>query len=278
MFNFDRFSRRLVESKAMEQEKIDEISSRVETRDSNAINIKSDFTEDIGNYIKGIVKFSNPRTGELIHQEENLVLMRTRVWLLEKLFGKGIPSNYNADSTPDRTICLFSIGSGGADVNNAAFSPYTVKYSDQKLNRPIPFVVENPDKENSDLTANNPSMIEELSDEQRRKYYLPEDKQDGTTSFYGKRFTNATKENPLGDSKGWIIDNEDGSVAFSLKMSVEPDEARGSIVNELGLWLAKYNETENKFEGTELATRLTFDSRSLKNLSDGLDIEYIIYI
>ncbi|QQO92452.1 hypothetical protein CPT_Machias_058 [Staphylococcus phage Machias] len=278
MFNFERFSRKLVENGAMEQDQIDDISSRVETRDSNSINVKSGFKENLNNYIKGIVKFTNPKTGELIHQEENLVLMRTRVWILEKLFGQGIPSNYNGDETEGRTICLFSVGSGGADVNNSAFTPYTVKFSDQKLNRPVPFVVENPDKENSDLTANNPSMIEELSEQQKKKYYLSEDKQDGTTSFYGKRFTNATKDKPLGESKGFIIDNEDGSVAFSLKMSVEPDECRGSIINELGLWLAKYNEDTNKFDGTELATRLTFDSRSLKNLSDGLDIEYIIYI
>lgn len=278
MFNFNRFSRKLVENGVMDQKKIDDISSRVEANDSSNINMKSGLRDNLNSLIKGVVKFSNPRTGELIHQEENLVLMRTRVWLLENLFGTSFPSNYSGDKTEGRTICLFSVGSGGADVNNAAFTPYTVKFSDLKLNRPIPFVIENPDKENSDLTANNPSMVETLSENQKNKYYLPESKPDGTINFYAKRFTNATKDKPLGDSKGFIIDNEDGSVAFSLKMSVEPDECRGNIINELGLWLTKYNEKTNEFEGSELATRLTFDSRSLKNLSDGLDIEYIIYI
>lgn len=278
MLNFNRFSRRLVENGVMKQKQIDEISSKVETKDSGFISSKSNFKDNLNSSIKGIVKFTNPKTGELIHQEENLVLMRTRVWILERLFNLNSPSSYNVDNTQGRTICLFSVGSGGADVNNAAFTPYTVKYSDTKLNRPVPFITENPDKQNSDITANNPSMIEELNEDQKSEYFLAEEKPDGTTSYYGKRFTNATKDKPLGDSKGFIIDNEDGSVAFSLKMSVEPEECRGNIINELGLWLTKYNEEENKFEGSELATRLTFDSRSLKNLSDGLDIEYIIYI
>lgn len=259
MFNFDRFKRSLVEE--------------------GILNAEDDkFKDNISDYVRGIVKFRNLKTGELIHTEENLVLMRTRVWIMERLFGTNIPSNYTADSTPGRTIGLFSVGSGGADVNNAPFSPYTVKFSDKDLQRPVPFVIENPDKENSDVTANNPSVVEKLTDDQKAKYFISREKEDGTVSYYGKRFQNATVDKPLGDSKGWIIDNEDGSVAFSLKMTVTPDECRGQIINELGLWLTKYDSSKKDFVGTELATRLTFDSRSLKNISDGLDIEYIIYI
>jgi len=286
VLDFNRLKKSLLDKNVIELETFNKIDDEIMNEEKHKISSKGRFKkinpEEAINLedrrVRGKVLFKDPETHEVLMEKDNLILMRTRVWLLEQLFNKSIPSNYSADKTADRSIALFSVGSGGADVNNAAFTPYSPKFSDKDLGEKVPFVITNPDKENSDRLANDPSVFESLTESQKNKYYITKNNPDGSVYYYGKRFANATDKNPLGDSKGWVIDQDDGSVAFSLKMFIDKTECRGTMVNELGLWLGKYDKNTNNFNGLELASRITFDTESLSSLTKGIEIEYIIYI
>ena len=282
MINFSRLKKELLESKTVDPELFDMIEKeKYEERISKIDNMSEYFSDRLNNKIgnlRGKVIFRDPETKKIVLEKDNLIMMRTRVWLLEQLFNTDLPDNYKANSSPDRFIALFSVGSGGADVNNAPFTPFAPKYSDKDLGEKIPFVIENPDKENSDRLANDPSVYSKLDQNQLETYYETRTNPDGSTYYFAKRFANATPNNPLGDSRRWIIDNSDGSVAFSLKMYIEKEECRGNLINELGLWLGNYNSKTNKFSNMELASRITFNTESLSSLTKGIEIEYIIYI
>jgi len=224
--------------------------------------------------VRGHVIVKNGETGEVLLEKDNLVLMRTRVFLFEYLFKNYLEpnnniykpdDNYNDD--PDRSICLFSIGQGGADVNAAAFNPYTPKFSDRRLSEPVPFVTYNRNKDSDISLSSDPSIISDIT-EINDHYYLPTTYPDGTIGYFGKKFEN--------DSKGWVIDTNTGEVAYSLTLRITANEARGCMINEIGTYLGK--EVNGSFEGVELATRITFDTESLTNLSKTLEIEYIFYI
>ena len=240
------------------------------------INLK----ENVGNSvpIKGHVIFRDSETKDILHEEDNLVLMRTRLWLFEQLFKTSPPETVNGIEDNSRYIGLFSIGSGGADVNANPFNPYVPKFSDLDLGQKIPFITLDPDKENDVEAQANPSIVASLTPTQKSTYFMAESQPDGTTPYYAKRFNGATNANPLGDSKGWIIDQYDGKVAFSISMTIDSSEARGTMFNEIGLWLTKYNSNTNTYLNSELATRLTFSTEILSSLSKTIDIEYIMYI
>ena len=241
------------------------------------INI-SDINND-STHMRGHVIFRDAETQEIIHEEDNLVLLRTRVWLFEQLFNIAPPSTYRGIKRDNnRSLCLFSIGSGGADLGASAFTPFTPKFNDKELSQPIPFETIDPDKVNNSESQSNPSIVTSLSTEQSKTYYMYEKLPDGTTPYFAKRFKGATDENPLGVSRKWVLDQNTGSVAFSLTLSVDRDEARGTIFNEIGLWLARFNPSTNTYMNPELASRLTFDSESLSSLTKSIDIEYMMYI
>lgn len=220
--------------------------------------------------IKGHVIVKDASNGKIVLEKDNLVVMRTRVFVFEHLFKVSPPEFYESIDDKERSICLFKVGQGGADVNATPFNPFVPKFSDTDLSQPVPFVIIDPDADISVDKESNPSIITELTDEQSKIYYLPKENPDGTLSYYAKIFEP--------ESQGWVIDSNTGEVAYSLSMRIEPYECRGFIINEIGTILAKYNESENIYEGAELATRITFDSESLANLTKGIEIEYVFYI
>ena len=220
--------------------------------------------------VRGHVIIKDPSNGNIIVEKDNLVVMRTRVFLFEQLFKVNPPDYYNCQIDNDRSICLFKVGQGGADVNSASFSPFAPKFSDSDLAQPVPFITVNPDKDSDAELDANPSIVSELSDDQTKMYYLPTENPDGSVSYYGKVFES--------DSKGWVIDNNTGEVAYSLSMKINENECRGYILNEIGTVLATYDEDTNTYLNYELATRITFDSESLSSLTKGIEIEYIFYI
>lgn len=232
------------------------------------------------NHLKGHVIFSDSATGKVLFEKDNLILMRTKVWIFENLFKTTPPTSYAPPAKVDntRSVVLFSVGSGGADVNGSAFTPYVPKYSDTALGQPIPFIIIDPDKNNDVSTQNNPSIFETLSPEQAKTYYLPQAKADGTTAYYGKRFTGATDTNQLGSSTGWDINTDSGEVSFTLDMSIDATDARGLMFNEIGLWLGTYNSTNNTYDNPELLSRLTFATKYLNSTTDAITIKYVISI
>jgi hypothetical protein len=231
--------------------------------------------------VRGHLIFRDPETKKIIHEQDNLVVMRTRVYLFEHLFGVPAPTYYNCKENNNRIICLFKVGQGGADVNANAFNPYVPKFSDTDLAQPVPFVIVDPDKDADTEEDANPSVVTELTENtykdgelvskgQDHQYYLGTTFADGRVLYYGKTFEE--------DSKGWVIDNNTGEVAYSMNMKIEETECRGCLINEIGLILAEYDEEENVFIDSELATRITFDTESLTSLTKGIEIEYIMYI
>lgn len=247
---------------------------------NEAINLGDDSgTGKEHTYVNGRVIIRDADTQEVLHEEDNLVLLRTRVWLFEQLFKTAPPTSYGGiKQDNNRSIGLFSIGSGGADINASAFTPFTPKFNDKNLGQPVPFVTVDPDKPNNSESQSNPSIVTSLSTEQTKKYYMPEDIPDGTRPYFAKRFKDATDANPLGSSKKWVLDQNTGSVAFSLALSIDRDEARGSMFNEIGLWIARFNSATNTYVNPELASRLTFSTESLAGLTKNIDIEYVLYI
>lgn len=250
-----------------------------EIKIQEAINLQ-DISDDKLNekYVQGHVIIRDSETKEILQEKDNLVLMSTRIWLFQQLFGVGLPDDYAGKVNNNRKVCLFSIGSGGADVNANAFTPYVPRFSDKRLGQMVPFVVVDPDKVNNTESQANPSVVTELSSGQKNKYYMGEAKADGTKAYYAKRFEGATAERPLGNSRGWIIDNTTGKVAFSLSLKIDRNEARGNVFNEIGLWMADYNSSKNEYVDPVLATRLCFASEDLSSLTKGIDVEYILYI
>ena len=212
--------------------------------------------------VHGHVIVRDSDTGEVLIDKENLVLMRTRVWLFEQMFKTDAPSSLNYTKDNARSIAFFSIGSGGADINANPFAPFVPKFSDIELGQRIPFVTVDPDKANNSESQANPSIVSSLTSAQRNIYYMSVANSDGTTPYYAKRFKDATPASPFGSSSKWVVDNYSGKVAFSLSMTIDKSEARGNVVNEIGLWMATYNSSNNTFSNPFLATRICFDTDS----------------
>jgi len=233
--------------------------------------------------IRGHVKISDKATGKVLLDKDNLVTQRARVWLFEQLFKTDPPHSYTDSDSKikidnTRQICLMSVGSGGADINASAFTPYVPLFSDKDLGQKVPFITQDPDKDNDTTAQANPSIVKVLSADQQKKFFMPTTNPDGSTYYYGKRPDGWTDERPYGSSSTWNIDRFSGEVSFSMNFSVAEDECRGSIINELGLWIGTYNKKTNAYDNLELATRICFDSEPLSSLTKALDIEYIMYI
>ena len=228
--------------------------------------------------VQGLVVFKNDK-GEVIDIRKNLVLMEARIHLFNHLFqGKKVGSTseittYNENL--DRIICLFKIGSGGADVNGSPFTPYVPKFNDTDLGQPVPFIIQDPNKDSTLEGRSNPSIVVTLNDEQKKTYFLEQTFEDGTTKYYGKIFEPS--------STTWKLDKALGKVAYSVTLRIEYNEARGFMFNELGLVLGKPlydvdNTTIKNVTYPTLASRVTFDTKPLTDLTSDLEIEYIIYI
>lgn len=259
--------------------------------------------------VKGHVTIRD-KQGNILLEKDNLVLFNTRIFLFEHLFkvgyiaGNNQPSKetYNIENHK-RSLCLFTLGQGGADINSTPFNPFVPKFNDTGLYTPIFFKK----VDTADISDDNPSIlntdigyVQEGTYNDKQLYYreyfkcnadgstadvLSEEAQ--ITSYYAKRF----------DSYFWDVDDSTGEVSFVMNMSVKEDECRGQYINEIGLILAEFEEPvydevadcyriedvkqaneDTGYKGWELATRLTFDTESLTSLGKELEIEYRMYI
>jgi hypothetical protein len=205
----------------------------------------------------------------LKQEKDNLIVMRGRTYALEQLFNDPIdPTTSGYKVNMNRTICLFKVGSGGADVNSAPFQPFTPLYSDEDLAIPVPFVTQDSDKYDSQEKTNNPSIIETMSSAQKKIYYNPTIRENGTTEYYSKVFEVKPQ---------WVFNKSTNEVYKKIMLKVNANEARGYMVNELGLLIGEYDQANNQYLDTELFSRVTFDTESLTSLTKGLLIEYLIF-
>ncbi len=249
-------------------------SSNKHLKVSDTININETTADH--HSIQGHVTITDSETGKVLLDKDNLVLQRARVWLFEQLF-KVAPSeeyiNDGAIVNNNRQALVLSVGSGGSDLNASAFTTFVPVFSDKDLGQKVPFVLSNPDKDNDTRLNGNPSIVKELTDEQKAKYRFPQNRPDGSVEWYGKLPNGSNQEKPYGTSKGWNINKFTGEVSYTISYSINKDECRGSVINELGLYLSDYSG-----DNAELLTRITFQPEPLSNLSKSLDIDYTLYI
>lgn len=276
--------------------------------ETNEIKIKEPTAEI---HLQGKVIIKDMETNEILQEEDNLVVLRTRLFVLQNLFKpedwQKVESDNGYLSNNNRKVCLFKIGRGGADTQAAPFQPFVPKFSDTDLAKPIPFVVTTPDKYIDPELEANPSIYlpdkSEFSKEHRKLYHESKKSIDGSVSYYAKVFD----ENSMK-----IVFNKDSNELYAhMTLSITPTEARGYELNELGLVIAekvfykvdselnrviengkevfideiaykKLNSSQQNsyiegYRDCELASRVTFDTESLRSLSRGLIVEYRIY-
>lgn len=251
--------------------------------------------------LRGHVKVKDKATGKLLVEKDNIITLRTRLFVLKNLFGEDLVNDESQGyiNNPRRKICLFKIGQGGADIESSPFQPFIPKFSDEDLAKPVPFVSVSPDKNlDPDLEA-NPSIRESLTEDEEKIYHLPYHRPDMSVSYYAKKFDSSSLK---------IAFNKDSNELYAhLTLSINPNEARGYYINEFGLVLAeevyfkldskgntidnerisleayaKLNEEQKKqykygYADCELCSRVTMDTISLSSLSAGLEIEYLVY-
>lgn len=241
----------------MEKERKIQIKDMVEIEDNSVVKPK------------GHVIFRDILTNEIVYEKDNLITLRSRTYILELLFGAVADSENGYINNKNRTVCLFKIGEGGADIYASPFEAIAPKFNAEDLFKPIPFVIEDPNKNLDPKKRANPSFVENLNEKQKQKYYLPKEYPDGSVRYFGKRFEP--------DSQRLKVNKNTGEVYMHLTLKIEPDEARGFIYNELGLVLAQYDSNTNTYKDAELFSMLTIDSDALKSLKRGVIIEYLVY-
>lgn len=220
-------------------------------------------------YLRGHVVFRDPDTGEVLHEDDNLIVLRSRAYILELLFNLTSPSTIGYIPDKTRTVSLFEIGSGGADVQSSPFEVVAPKFNNVGLYQPIPFVIEDPNKNIDPQKKANPSYIERLSDEEKHIYYLPGENVDGSIEYYAKEFQP--------ESKRIVVNPTTNQCYVTMNLEISTKDARGNAVNELGLILCKYNEEENIYENAELFSHITFETIALKSLKRRILINYSVY-
>lgn len=232
----------------------------------DAIKVANDLEKP---YLRGVVTFRDPITGDIIEKKENLILLRSRAYILELLFGLSASNETGYIKDKARTVCLFKIGQGGADLLSSPLEAIAPKFNNTDLYSKVPFIIEDPNKSIDELKNANPSIFTKLTDEQKHVYYLPEEHPDGSTRYFGKIFEK--------DTQRLKINTSTNECYVHLTLRVSPTEARGFVCNELGLILARYDEPTNTYLNPELFSHITFSSYALTSLTRGMLIDYQVY-
>lgn len=217
--------------------------------------------------LRGHVIIRDALTGEIIEEKDNLITLRARCFILEILFGLNAPDGYI--NNKDRTVCLFKIGSGGADLQASPLEAIAPAFSDTDMYSEIPFVIQTDLKDTLPEYQANPSILSELDEEQKKMYYLPKEQPDGSIRYYGKRFEE--------DSDRLKLDTNNGVVYWHGSCRITAQEARGFVLNELGLVLAHYDEESNSYSDVELFSHICFSSIALTSLKRGVLVSYVVY-
>lgn len=222
----------------------------------------------IPNFKKNKIVIKDGITGEVLKEKENLVVLRGRVFTLEKIFMTYFNGNALYKNHIDKgKICLFQLGSGGANVPAEPFVPKVPSPHDLALANPVPFRVVN--------TLYPQTAIDPLE----QSSYHGATVVGNVTSFYYKTFEQAPEffynfeESEVYVKTILKISAED----YRLVNSENNDFVRNTYVNELGIFFASYNTATNTYDNPELFSRICFETEPLMNLSKTLVIEYYVY-
>jgi hypothetical protein len=208
--------------------------------------------------------------GNIILEKDNLIVLRGRTFALEQLFNDPIVPESNYRMNLNRKICLFMMGSGGADVQASPFNPYTPKFSNEALGNREPFIILDPNKLSDPEKANNPSYVEAMNPELSDMYFdgVPDADDPSVVRYYAKKF----ETEPT-----WEIDKLNDEVYKKILLRVSPMDLRYKFINELCLCFAEYDAVTNTYKDIELFSRITFDTESLNNLTKQIIVEYYVY-
>jgi len=226
------------------------------------------YNSNKGRGLSGHITIYQDAFDKKILEKDNLIVLRGRAYALELLFKDPIPSSSGYLNDLTRKICMFKIGSGGADIQSSPFQPFVPLYSDMDLSNPVPFVIEDSTKNDTDDKKNNTSIIEQMTAAQKKKYYGGVSRSDGSTAYYNKVFDNE----PL-----WVVNKDTNEVYKKILININTNEARGYFINELGLTIAAYDETNNIMNNIELFSRVTFNTRPLNTSTSSFIATYLIF-
>lgn len=201
------------------------------------------------NILQGLCVFKDENGVELF-RKHNTVVLRGRTFALEKMFN--LTTNSASGYSPDlaRAICLFKIGSGGTPPASP-FTPLDVSALDTDLANPVPF-----------RTMSSAQMTTFLSTPEGNSYKGRVDLNTQSSVFF-KTF----------DSSSWVYDSSKAIIARKMSLAISSTDARGQLINELGLCIAN----ENTFANTEIISRITFDTESMGVGTKSLLIDYYLY-
>lgn len=197
------------------------------------------------------IVIKDAETGKTLSVQNNLVALSGRTLALRKLFNV-LPAGTNQDGFDQRSVCLFSIGSGGTPTSDP-FKPTPPVSSDVQLNTAVPFRVTN--------TSTGVSLT---TDEQ--SWYTDAQAAGSMTKFFKKKFRNIE-----------LVENTSrNEVYVKISLEISEKDARGSLISELGLFSAKKNG--NVFTDYELFSRVTFQTEPLNDsLNKALLINYYVF-
>lgn len=213
---------------------------------------------------RGRVVARDGSTGEALFERDNIIVLRGRVFALEKMFEDAVPpgtsqGGYAYARNLSRTVCLFCVGSGGAPASDP-FSPYAPAFSDVAMTTPEPFRVVDPA---------DPAGFPPLTAAEQLVYYSPVTDGAGVTRYYSKRFEELDPE--------WVVDTSGNEAYKKLVLRVGELDCRGRTVSELGLQVAAYDAASNEMSDVELLSRLTFPTESLADPAKVIVVEYYVY-
>jgi hypothetical protein len=215
--------------------------------------------------LKGIVVIKDPE-GKVLFRKKNLVVLRGRVFALEKVFNFPIdPELASFQEVPNykenlnRQICLFGIGTGGAS-GNTVFEPITTDAHNEELYDPAPF--------RTFSTGGIDGLSEyEISNSIYTREVLDEDL--NLTHYYLKRINTNN-----GFVPEWNFDYVTNMSSIKNTLEIESHDFVDRVINEFGLYIAELDT--GVFSDIELFSHVTIPSQPLQMLNNFI-IEYYLF-
>ena len=222
--------------------------------------------------------------GHVIARKKNLVVLRGRVFALEKIFGitagtitdsGGPEGDYIANL--NRQVCLFSLGSGGAPAETP-FVPSAPSALDSGCTTPIALRTWKPAVDGGTKLDWDPNDVYHQSDHGISEV----DPSDGNVYNFDLKRINTADDTyvPI-----WVYDNEiigaANTAAVKMSLEVEPDDADNQQFNEIAVHFAantdvEWSTTTARFTDIEPLTHLTFATEP-NQLKMDLTFEYYVF-
>jgi len=229
--------------------------------------------------MRGTVIAKDVTTGKVLFEKDNIIVLRGRVFALEKLFHDEITDSTVSlpsespiyQSGLDRKVVAFGVGKGGADITNPfePFAPEPNLVAGRMLADQIPFRYH-------DETRPDDGPLVHIPVEERDNYGGGISSGDGV-DYMLKHFD---QRDP-----SWVFSDDLNEVYKKIQLFITKDDCRtqpSNWINELGLYFALYDSANldsndcSIFQNYELFSRITFPTEYMSPEKE-IAIEYRIY-